>query len=204
MDAGLLDLVVSVFRGELLAPIKTRIENAGGTILDESQSSWKSKLQITLPASALAEVAAITGVRWIEPAPQWQLTNDVSDNVMGVREVWDTEGLYGAGQTVAVCDTGLDQGSTAPASLHDDFENGSGVSRVITIYDRVGDGANDVNSGHGTHVAGSVLGNGDLSGATPSTQTYPESARMGAAPEANLIFQAVENNTTRFLVRYSP
>ena len=157
---------------------------------------WKSKLKVTLPPAALADVAAISGVRWIEPAPQWELANDVADNVMGVREVWDTDGLYGAGQTVAVCDTGLDQGSTAPASLHDDFENGSGISRVTTIYDRVGDGASDVNSGHGTHVAGSVLGNGDLSGATPSTQTYPKSARMGAAPEASLVFQAVENNTT--------
>ncbi len=195
LNDGPLTLVISVFRGEALGPIKARIEGLEGTILDESQTEWKSKLKVSLPTAALTDVAAISGVRWIEQAPQWELANDVADNVMAVREVWDTEGLYGTGQVVAVCDTGLDQGSTVPASLHNDFENGSGVSRVVRIYDRVGDGANDVNSGHGTHVAGSVLGNGDLSGATPVSHTYPESARVGMAPEAGLIFQAVENNT---------
>ncbi|HQE93372.1 MAG TPA: S8 family serine peptidase [Anaerolineae bacterium] len=198
-DDGVLTLVVSVFRGEPVAPIASLIEKMGGQVLDQSQTEWQSKLKITLPTTALAEVAALSGVRWIEPAPQWRLYNDHSDNIMGVREVWDTHGLYGAGQTVAVCDTGLDQGSTAPASLHDDFENGSGVSRVTTIYDRVGDGASDVNSGHGTHVSGSVLGNGDLSGATPASHTYPETAYVGMAPEASLIMQAVENNTTKAL-----
>lgn len=195
-DDGPLTLVVSVFRGEPVAPIVSVIEALGGEVIDQSQTEWQSKLRITLPSAALVDVAALPGVRWIEPAPQWQLHNDKADNVMGVREVWDTQGLYGSGQTVAVCDTGLDHGSTTPASLHDDFENGSGASRVVTIYDRVGDGASDVNSGHGTHVAGSVLGNGDLSGATPASHTYPESAYVGMAPEASLIFQAVENNAT--------
>ena len=195
-DDGPLTLVISIFRGEAVAPVVSRIERLGGVLLEESQTEWQSKLKVTLPAATLADVAALPGVRWIEPAPQWQLHNDIADNVMGVREVWDTQGLYGVGQVVGVCDTGLDQGSTAPASLHDDFEDGSGNSRVLALYDRVGDGASDVNSGHGTHVAGSVLGNGARSGATPSTQTYPESAYVGMAPEASLVFQAVEDNDT--------
>ncbi|MBN2389164.1 MAG: S8 family serine peptidase, partial [Anaerolineae bacterium] len=197
-DAAPLTLVVSVFRGEAVATVAASIQNLRGVILDQSQTNWQSKFKVTLPANALVELASIPGVRWVERAPQWQLYNDRSDNIMGVRSVWDTQGLYGAGQTVAVCDSGLDQGSTAPASLHNDFENGSGVSRVVALYDLVGggDGASDVNSGHGTHVAGSVLGNGDLSGATPSTHTYPESAYVGMAPEASLIFQASEDNGT--------
>ncbi len=201
VDDESLMLVVSVFRGETVAPVASGIQSLRGVILDQSQTEWQSKLKVMLPASALVKLAALPGVRWIELAPQWQLHNDKSDNIMGVREVWDTQGLYGAGQIVAVCDTGLDQGSTAPASLHNDFENGSGVSRVVALYDLVGggDGASDVNSGHGTHVAGSVLGNGDLSGATPSTHTYPETAYTGMAPEASLIFQAVEDNDTGYL-----
>lgn len=191
-----LALVVSIFRGETVTPVAASVRGLRGVILDQSQTTWQSKLKVTLPTSALAQLAAIPGVRWIELAPQWKLHNDRADNVMGVREVWDTQGLYGAGQTVAVCDTGLDKGSTLPADLHDDFENGSGVSRVIGLYDLVGggDGAEDRNSGHGTHVAGSVLGNGDLSGATPSTHTYPETAHVGMAPEASLLFQAVESD----------
>lgn len=200
-DAEPLTVVVSIFRGETPAPVVAAIQSLRGVILDQSQTKWQSKVKVTLPAGALAELAAIPGVRWVEQAPQWQLHNDKSDNIMGVRSVWDTQGLYGAGQIVAVCDTGLDRGSTAPASLHDDFENGSGVSRVLALYDLVGggDGASDVNSGHGTHVAGSVLGNGALSGATPSTHTYPETAYAGMAPEASLVFQAVEDNDTGYL-----
>lgn len=196
VDAEPLTLVVSIFRGEAPAPVVAAIQGLHGVILDQSQTTWQSKVKVTLPAGALAELAAIPGVRWVEQAPQWQLHNDKSDNIMGVRSVWDTQGLYGAGQIVAVCDTGLDRGSTAPASLHDDFENGSGVSRVLALYDLVGggDGAEDRNSGHGTHVAGSVLGNGDLSGATPSSHTYPETAYVGMAPEASLVFQAVEDD----------
>ncbi len=201
VDAEPLTLVVSVFRGEAVALVTAAIQSLRGVILDQSQTKWQSKFKVTLPASALAQLAAIPGVRWIELAPQWQLHNDKADNIIGVREVWDTQGLYGAGQTVAVCDTGLDKGSPLPANLHNDFENGSGVSRVIGLYDLVGggDGASDVNSGHGTHVAGSVLGNGALSGATPSTHTYPETARVGMAPEASLVFQAVEDNDTQEL-----
>lgn len=194
-----ISLVVSIFRGEPVAPVAALVQKMGGEILDQSQTEWQSKLKVTLPAAALVDVATLSGVRWIEPAPQWRLHNDKSDNIMGVRPLWTTQGLYGAGQVVAVCDTGLDQGSTAPASLHDDFEDGSGNSRVLAIYDRAGDGASDVNSGHGTHVAGSVLGNGARSGANPASHTYPESAYVGMAPEARLIMQAVEHNATGYL-----
>ncbi|MDY7080633.1 MAG: S8 family serine peptidase, partial [Chloroflexota bacterium] len=194
------EVIVTVFRGEELAPIVAQIKGLGGVILDQSQTEWKSKLQVSIPPSHLTDLAGIPGVRWIEEAPRWELANDESADIMGVREVWDTHGLYGNGQTIAVCDTGLDQGSTSPASLHDDFENGSGTSRVVQIHELAGDAApSDVNSGHGTHVAGSVLGNGDLSGATPSTHTYPDTAYVGMAPEASLVFQAVEDNSTEAL-----
>jgi hypothetical protein len=109
---------------------------------------------------------------------------------MNARTPRETHGLYGEGQTVGICDTGLDRGVADPVNLHDDFEDGSGNSRVIRIFDRVGDGANDVNSGHGTHVAGSVLGNGMR---TPLGEPTPFA---GIAPEANLIFQAAETNAT--------
>mgnify|MGYP006287679613 CR=1 FL=1 len=193
-DDELARVMVTIFRGEALQPVIAQIEAAGGEILSRSQTSWKSKLEVSIAPSHLAELATISGVRWIEEAPAWELLNSEAAEVMGVRSVWNTHGLYGQGQTVAVCDTGLDQGSKSPSSLHDDFEDGSGNSRVVTIHDRVGDGAEDVNSGHGTHVAGSVLGNGDLSGATPSSHTYPDTAYAGMAPEASLVFQAVEDD----------
>ncbi|MBN1977188.1 MAG: S8 family serine peptidase [Anaerolineae bacterium] len=193
------ELLVITFKGEDVAGIASQLESLGGTILEVTQTNWKGKIRVQIDSIQVSEIANISGVSWIEATPEWRLFNNTASDIIGVRPVWDNHGLYGTGQTVAVCDTGLDQGSTAPSSLHDDFENGSGASRVISLYDLVGDGASDVNSGHGTHVAGSVLGNGDLSGATPSTHYYPNTAYVGMAPEVNLVFQSVENNTTQSL-----
>lgn len=194
--AETVDLTVVVFKGEDMAALTGQLQALGGTILDVTETHWKGKIRVQLARSQINAVAHLSGVKWIEPSPDWRLLNDEAADIMGVRDVWNVHDLHGAGQTVAVCDTGLDQGSTSPGSLHDDFEDGSGSSRVVAIYDRVGDGANDVISGHGTHVAGSVLGNGDQSGSTPSSHTYPSSAYVGMAPEASLVFQAVEDNLT--------
>jgi subtilisin family serine protease len=198
LDASL-ELLVITFKGEDVANIASQLEGLGGTVLEVTQSRWKGKIRVQINSDRLTDVASIPGVSWVEAMPEWRLFNNIASDVIGVRPVWNTHGLYGTGQIVAVCDTGLDQGSTTPSNLHDDFQDGSGGSRVVSLYDLVGDGASDVNSGHGTHVVGSVLGNGDLSGATPSSHNYPNTAYVGMAPEASLVFQAVENNATESL-----
>ncbi|NLF37945.1 S8 family serine peptidase, partial [bacterium] len=55
-------------------------------------------------------------------------------------------------------------------------------------------GAQDHQSGHGTHVAGSVLGNGALSGADPVSNSFPTNCFAGIAPKASLVFQAAGSN----------
>ena len=193
-------LVIVVFTGEDLAEISNQLEELGGTILDVTESKWKGKIKIQIDSSKIGDIAKIMGVKWIEPEPVWELFNNKAADIMGVRDVWNTpHELRGDGQIVAVADTGLDRGSTSPASLHDDFEDGRGGSRVIAIYDLCGDGASDVNSGHGTHVAGSVLGNGSRSGSNPAAHNYPNTCYAGMAPEARLVFQAVEDNATEAL-----
>ncbi len=77
-----------------------------------------------------------------------------------------------------------------PTTAHRDI-NG----RVSTVYNWPGvtdscwtvtdDGAVDVDSGHGTHTAGSVLSAG-----------APNGIGKGSAPAANLVFQATENWAT--------
>lgn len=193
-------VMVSLFPGEDLTRIRSAMEALGGDILDTAASKRKTVVKVTVRADKLVDVPAIPGVKWVEPEPEWTLYNNQSTDVMNVRTAWDSHGLYGLGQTVAVCDTGIDQGVTAPANLHDDFEDGLGGSRILQIFDRVGDGANDVNTGHGTHVAGSVLGNGAMSGSDPSLNDFPATSFAGIAPQANLIFQAVEENTTGVLL----
>jgi len=101
--------------------------------------------------------------------------------------------LTGQGQMIAVADTGLDHG-VVDDDLHEDFRG-----RVAALHSwpvnaswndyvespALDDGAADRNSGHGTHVAGLALGSGQRSGGKYS----------GLAPEAQLVFQAIEQYT---------
>jgi subtilisin family serine protease len=185
-----LDIIVTLFPSEPTARIVSELEASGATLLDQVDTKWKSTLRVSTPGTRLAAIAAISGVRWVEETPARRVSNNVAVDILGVRDVWNTHDLHGEGQVVAICDTGLDQGSTDPPELHDDFEDGAGASRVLVLKDLLGDGAADIGMGHGTHVAGSVLGNGARSGATPALHAYPSTAYAGVAPEAALVFQA--------------
>ncbi len=100
----------------------------------------------------------------------------------------------GLGQVVAVADTGLDRGSLEAAELHPDF---AGRVRHFASWPinpswdsfvdnpRGNDGGADVNSGHGTYIAGLVLSNGARS----------NGVHRGVAPAAELVFQALEQRT---------
>jgi hypothetical protein len=122
---------------------------------------------------------------------------------MGAPTAWATGvGYDGSTQTVAVADTGLGEGT--PATAHADIPTGRitaianwpGAS-VPACYQVTNDGAQDVDTGHGTHVAGSVLGQGDA--------TEPPGGRgVGTAPAARLVFQAVENWTATTSSGYPP
>lgn len=152
-------------------------------------------ISAVLSGSQINAVAQLPDVVWIEPYHLQKLYNDVAAaTIMGGTTAW-SNGYTGSGVTVAVGDTGLDNGN--PANIHQDF-NG----RVAQIYSwpvvsvdygggcatanaGADDGPADVESGHGTHVTGSVAGNGARSGG----------AFKGLAYEASIVFQAVEQNT---------
>jgi subtilisin family serine protease len=104
-------------------------------------------------------------------------------------------GLSGKGEVIAVCDTGIDTADTQ--TIHKDFAGRikATISYPITrdfasyVNNPGGDdGAADLDSGHGTHVAGSVLGNGSASLDLPGHTT----PIRGLAYKAKLVFQAIE------------
>lgn len=142
-------------------------------------------VRAVVPAGGLATLAAQPEVLWIEPYRVPVPFNDVarSDLILRVERVWRDLGLYGSGQVLAVCDTGLDVGT--PWGLSEDFRG-----RLVRAYalGRPGDWSDD--DGHGTHVAGSAVGAGVLSGADPASHRY-EGSYAGVAPEAGLVFQSV-------------
>lgn len=174
--------------------------NAVATLADVSELRNDMEGPI-ITAYILAEqieaLAALPNVFAVDFAALPEPCNNVATDVTAARPLRDTFGYYGLAETVAVCDTGLDVGVN-DSRLHLDFQNGAGQTRVAAIYDLCGDGANDPISGHGTHVAGSVLGNGHLSGANPSANYFPSTCYAGITPKATLVFQAVGSNNPNY------
>lgn len=108
----------------------------------------------------------------VSPAGNWVVAVD-TDSTGVVDESDESNNVWSASWT------------WNPLPLHPDIQG-----RVNQAYalDRPGDWS-DLN-GHGTHVTGSVLGNGTESGANPSAHQYVGSM-AGSAPEAHLVFQSV-------------
>jgi len=131
-------------------------------------------LQSEVTEEKIAQLTKLSAVVNVEEAPKFTINNDVSKtaNLMNVEDV-NRSGYTGRGVTVCVADTGLDSGN--PDDIHPDFRNKE-VTGVICSANTGRDDWSDLN-GHGTHVAGSVLGTGSF---------YSQYA--GMAPDASLYF----------------
>ncbi len=196
-------LRVTIFPGEHLSDI-FKILSTLGTIINKHTTQWKTSVQLKILPANIPALARIQGIQWISLLPKWQLMNNVASRIVNVSQPRDRFSLYGEGQIVAVCDTGLDQGKTSPEALHDDFEDGNGHSRVKSIFNLTpamfNDEPDDIFSGHGTHVAGTIMGNGYHSGSQPQLDYFPQNASAGIAPKASLVFQAAEDSSTGMLL----
>lgn len=147
-------------------------------------------LLVAADANQLQAIAHVLDVAWVENFVMPEKHGDFGAGVILGSTTVNANGYNGSSQIAAVADTGL--GTGAAAGAHPDIP----ASRIQAIYNWPGvtdscfrtitdDGAQDVDSGHGTHVAVSVLGDGDASG-----------RGIGTAPAAKLVFQATENWVT--------
>jgi hypothetical protein len=141
-------------------------------------------------------LSQVHGVRMVRRKALNRISNDIAIGPMraSASALGGAAYVDGAGEIVAICDTGFDVGTTSPA--HPDF---AGRVKAIKSYpiapdfaDYVNnpggdDGAADLDSGHGTHVAGSVLGDGTASGSLAG-----QAPIRGIAHKARLVFQSVE------------
>jgi serine protease AprX len=143
----------------------------------------------------LKELSAVHGVRFIRERVLPRTSNNIATKLMAnAHAATSSNGLKltGEDEIIAVCDSGLDTGTAA--TIHPDFAGRvvaiksypitSGWSSII-FNPGANDGAADFDSGHGTHVAGSVLGNGTASNGDPVII-------RGHAHKSKLVFQAVE------------
>ena len=151
----------------------------GVTVVDSQERS----LVLRAPLRALEAIARVEAVEWIQPQPTFEsmvyndgalasetqptagTPGDYSDlsgyesgtKVMNFDAAW-ARGFDGRGQVVGMGDTGLDSGDTA--TIHPDFNAKVDKGLIFGLFSKSwGDPM-----GHGTHVAGSVLGTGFKSG----------------------------------------
>ncbi len=187
-----LTLTLQILPDADMALLKSQITAMDGQVILDGHTEIAQYARIILPQSRINDLAELPGVLWIEPYLPRVPYNDVAGGqIMRANQIRTDLGLYGAGQIVGVADTGLDVGVTT-AAMSDDFEGRIVEGQAICAYFQGGRTTwNDFN-GHGTHVAGSVLGNGVLSGSNPAAHDYRHSF-AGVAPEAQLVFQSIDH-----------
>lgn len=177
-DGQPLTVTLSTFAAEDLDAVTTALTAAGLPVLDQANGRRWSWVRTAIAPDDLPTLAALDRVQWIEEYVEPGLLNDraVNGTLMRVTNVW-ARGLSGEGQIIGHADTGLDRG--VMTNLHQDL-----AGRVLLAFAR-GRGTlwNDPN-GHGTHTAGSIVGNGAM-----STGTI-----RGVAWQAKLIHQSLLDN----------
>ncbi len=185
-DANECVVTISTFSPADVDRIWQAVEGVGGVVLKTAQGTRRGLMRARLPLDDVSKLSALAEVEWIERYVEPVLNNNVAVDAprMNVKTVWTNFGLTGAGQVVGIADTGLDTGNMS--TMHPDFTN---RIRAAFALGRSGDWSdsawtifNDPAGGHGTHVAGSVLGNGSA---------YSNGLFKGVAYGAELVMQSV-------------
>jgi serine protease AprX len=134
-------------------------------------SGRKIRVYLLENSPELVDIPALPEVELMQEYVPPKLHNDRARVLLGLEKSNPATTLYetGAGQIVGVADTGLDD-------QHPDFQG-----RVVGVValGRINDHSDP--HGHGTHVAGSILGDGAASNGT----------LRGIAPGAKLFFQSL-------------
>lgn len=156
--------------------IRNKVAEAAGMDPEDLKLAG-NKVRIRVKAQKLSGLAQIDEVRHIEEVRRPQLHNDIARRILRVETGRPPTALFeGEGQAVAICDTGFDQGTTN--NVHPAF-----TGRVVKLYALGRANRASDPDGHGTHVAGSVLADGDSAALGYKVR--------GTAPKAKLILQSV-------------
>jgi subtilisin family serine protease len=150
-------------RADIPLIVKGRPSVTGATTSTRlpSLAATTVKVRKSQATSAWADVRTGTSTVWLDGLRSLALAESVPQT--GAPAAWEA-GYTGAGVEVAVLDSGID-------ATHPDFEG-----RIAATKDFTGTGMDDI-TGHGTHVASTVLGSGAAS----------DGKYRGMAPDALLV-----------------
>jgi serine protease AprX len=190
---------VEIFSSEDAGRIARACRSLGFEVISQQPKARLLLLRTKEANSAttrqVQKLSEVHGVRFVRQRVVPRPSNNVATTVMGNDYTARAPGglkLAGQGEIIAVCDTGLDTGK--PGTIHPDFAGRIAAIKSYPItpdWNSVimnpggDDGPADLDSGHGTHVSGSVLGNGAASADGPAVI-------RGHASKAKIVFQAVE------------
>lgn len=189
---------IGVYPATAVDEVREAIEKAGGTIINEWGKEGRYKdvyriLIVEIDAGKLPDVAVAPAVRWLEFQGPPITTDERSDQIVAenlngaappnnapvvgyqaaVTSPATGLGLSGAGVTIGICDSGVDNHNSA--TMHPDLRN-----RMAFFADVTGGAAPTDTNGHGTHVTGIAVGNA----ATGDTDPQGFLLGLGMAPGA--------------------
>lgn len=185
---------IDFFAAEDIPTAKTMLTKLGVKIVSVSPENKRIIIDIknakNNPANLLLKLPHIHGVKQIQEIKLQKTRNNIARGIMNANGLINDLGLTGEGEIIGVADTGLDSGD--PSTLHPDFRGRIKSYPIDAIHNSyiknpdADDGAKDEDNGHGTHVAGSVLGDG------ASSVAAGHDVVRGLAYESELVFEAIE------------
>ena len=183
LGAHLVQVVLSVdIEPSNVAVVSAFLVQHGATTAWCSIDMCEAAYEFGITSAQLRYVASHEHILFVQRAYDLSLHNNLAATEVGAVAVRATSslGLDGSGETIAVMDTGIDND-------HPDL-----LGRVAAINTQFGLDPSpvDSNSGHGTHVVMTVLGDGS-----------GDSSTMGVAPSANLVMYALEHDPTGYFGR---
>jgi subtilisin family serine protease len=172
IDANVLTLDVRLHEAAGMPAVTQWLQAHNVTIVGSSER--KVRVSVLENAPEIDLLQGLTEVDVVREYVPPKLYNDAARRILGIdaQNASSVSTLLtqdGSGEIVAIADTGIDD-------LHPDFQG-----RIVTKIARGRSGDTSDPNGHGTHVAGSVLGDGTASGGKIK----------GVAPKAQLVFQSL-------------
>ncbi len=170
-------------RPEELAALSQDLESISGEIGPRGVCDAYLCQPRSVDAAWIPVLAMDGRILHIGSASQITIHNDNARAIGGIDSAFLSSGhtLNGSGEVLAISDTGLD-------GDHGDFGN-----RIRAIYHQFGpdNSALDRNSGHGTHVTATLLGDGS-----------GDSTTVGMVPAATFHFYQLEADSSGLLARW--